>query len=138
MIVYRTLNYLPLVALRVGGQVTLWMAIVATLIGDLNHSKPRISWGSLRYLINSPRMHVLHHDMVLHGGHGQNFGVIFSVWDWLFGTAYRPEDQEQPDKLGFENVDTYPRSIVKRFAYPFWKSGRIHQEHTKIPRESKK
>ena len=47
VIVYRTLNYLPLVALRVGGQVTLWMAIVATLIGDLNHSKPRISWGGL-------------------------------------------------------------------------------------------
>ena len=129
VIVYRTLSYLPLVLLRVDGQVILWVAILGTLIGHLNHSNLRISWGPLRYLINSSRMHVWHHDLVLHGGHGQNFGVIFSVWDWLFGTAYWPEDQEQPDKLGFEDMDVYPKSIVGRFVYPFWKPKPLPRRH---------
>lgn len=134
VIVYRTLSYLPLVMLRVDGQVILWVAIVGTLIGHLNHSNLRISWGPFRYLINSPRMHVWHHDVILHGGHGQNFGVIFSVWDWLFGTAYWPDDQEQPDELGFEDMDIYPRSIVGRLVYPFWKPRKIHHEDTPRPR----
>ena len=121
VVVYRTLSYLPLVLLGVDGRAILWMAIVGTLIGHLNHSNLRISWGPLRYLINSPRMHVWHHDEVLHGGHGQNFGVVLSVWDWIFGTAYFPEDREQPEKLGFKGLDRYPRSILKRLVYPFWK-----------------
>lgn len=121
VIVYRTLSYLPLVLLGVDGRVILWVAIVGTLIGHLNHSNLRISWGPLKYVLNSSRMHVWHHDTVLHGRHGQNFGVILSVWDWIFGTAYWPEDEEQPAELGFAGMDRYPKSLVGRIVYPFWK-----------------
>jgi sterol desaturase/sphingolipid hydroxylase (fatty acid hydroxylase superfamily) len=133
VVVYRMLTYLPLVMLDVSGQVILWVAIVGTLIGHLNHSNIRISWGPLKYVLNSSRMHAWHHDEVLHGGHGQNFGVILSVWDWVFGTAYLPDDREQPDRLGFEGFDAYPRSLVGRLVYPFWKSkaGTRSREDTK-------
>lgn len=30
----------------------------STLVGHLNHSNVPISWGPLRYVINSPKMHV--------------------------------------------------------------------------------
>lgn len=66
-VIYKTFTYLPLVMLGVNGTVILWIAIVSTLIGHLNHSNLRIDWGILRYIINSPRMHVWHHDIVLHG-----------------------------------------------------------------------
>jgi len=105
-----------LILLGVDSRVILWVAIVGTLIGHLNHSNLRISWGPLRYVINSPRMHVWHHDVIVRGGHGQNFGVVLSLWDWLFGTAYMPEDQ--PDRLGFEGMDRYPSGLFARLTYP--------------------
>jgi len=128
VVVYRTLGYFPLVLLDVDSRVILWVAIVGTLIGHLNHSNVRISWGPLKYILNSSRMHVWHHDVVLHGGYGQNFGVIFSVWDWLFGTAYWPQDEERPERLGFQDMGTYPESLIGRFVYPFWRTKRAASE----------
>ena len=118
VVVYKTLSYLPLVLLGIDGQVILWVAIVGTLIGHLNHSNLNISWGPLRYLFNSPRMHVWHHDVVLHHGHGQNFGIVLSVWDWLFGTAYWPDDEDQPERIGFAGMEAYPKSLWGRLVYP--------------------
>ena len=125
IVVYKTLTYFPLVALGVNGTVILWIAIVTTVIGDLNHSNLNITWGPLRYIINSPRMHVWHHMYAFPEGRerGVNFGVVLSVWDWLFGTVYWPSPEQvreqQPDKLGFPDMDEYPRSFLGRLIYPF-------------------
>jgi len=121
IVVYKGLTYLPLVVLGVDGRVILWMAIFSTLIGHLNHSNLRISWGPLFYVFNSARFHVWHHDIILRGQAGQNFGVIFSAWDWLLGTAYMPKDKEQPDALGFEKMDEYPDGLLRRLVYPLMK-----------------
>jgi sterol desaturase/sphingolipid hydroxylase (fatty acid hydroxylase superfamily) len=118
IVVYKSLTYLPLVMLGVNGQVILWIAVVTTLIGHLNHANLKIDWGILRYVINSPRMHVWHHDVVLHGKYGQNYAIVFSLWDWLFGTAYLPKDQEQPQRLGFKNMEKFPAGLLPRLIYP--------------------
>ncbi len=120
IVVYKSLTYLPLVMLGVDGRVILWIAVVSTLIGHMNHSNLKISWGPLRYLINSPRMHVWHHDVILRGEHGKNYGIVFSLWDWLFGTAYMPPEG-QPQKLGFESMEKFPRGLLPRLIYPLWK-----------------
>jgi len=120
IVVYRSLTYLPLVMLGVDGAVILWMAGFSTLIGHLNHANLRISWGPLRYLFNSARMHVWHHDVAMHGKGGQNFAIIFSTWDWLFGTVYWPDDEEQPEELGFGGMEVFPRGLIGRLLYPFW------------------
>lgn len=122
IVVYKSLTFLPLVMLGVNGEVILWIAIVSTLIGHLNHSNLNFNWGPLRYVINSPRMHVWHHDVVLHGRSGQNFGVVFCLWDWLFGTAYLPADKAQPEKLGFVSMDQFPRALWRRLIYPMLKN----------------
>ena len=122
IVVYQGLTYLPLIILGVNGQVILWVAIVGTLIGHLNHSNLNFEWGPLARLINSPRFHVWHHDIVLHGSKGQNFAIIFSLRDWLFGTAYRPVE-DQPDRLGFTGMESYPESLPARLIYPLWKRG---------------
>lgn len=122
--VYQGLTYFPMVVLGVDGKVILAIAIVATLIGHLNHSNLYISWGPLRYLINSPRMHVWHHAKEWPKEHrsGVNFGILLSVWDWLFGTAWWPstseEPSQQPAQLGFDQIETFPRGLVGRFFYP--------------------
>jgi len=88
--------------------------------GHLNHSNLKISWGPLRYVLNSSRMHVWHHDFELHHRYGQNFGVVFSLWDWLLGTAYLPQEPEEPQRLGFRDMDAFPRGLAARLAFPLW------------------
>ena len=118
IVVYRAITFLPLVFLGADWTVLLATGVFTMTISNLNHANVNISWGPLRYVLNSPRMHVWHHDLVKHGRFGQNYGIVFSAWDWLFGTAYWPDDQENPKKLGFKGMATYPRSVIGRLAYP--------------------
>jgi sterol desaturase/sphingolipid hydroxylase (fatty acid hydroxylase superfamily) len=115
-IVYKTLLYAPMAALGATDGVLQAMAVTSTVIGHLNHANLNISWGPLRYVVNSPRLHVWHHDMVQHFKGGQNFAVIFSAWDWIFRTAYMPPGQ--PERLGFAGMEAYPSSLAGRFFYP--------------------
>ena len=125
IVVYHTLTYLPLVVLGVEGRVILWIAIFGTVIGHLNHSNLNLTWGPLRYVLNSPRMHIWHHDHDPPAEHpqGVNFGISLSVWDWVFGTAWWPSREDaptqQPARLGFAGLKRFPRSLLGRMAYPF-------------------
>ena len=121
VVVYKMLTYLPLVILGIDWRVMLGIAVFGTFMQDLNHANIRASWGPLRYLFNSPMMHVWHHDVELHGRGGQNFGIVLSVWDWWFGTVYWPKDADQPARLGFADMDRYPRRLFPRFFYPLSK-----------------
>ncbi len=115
--VYWFVTSLPIAALGViDGRVWMAVAVFSTLIGHLNHSNLPISWGPLRYVFNSPKMHVWHHDRLVRGQSGRNFGVVFSLWDWLFGTAEMPEGQ--PERLGFEGLESFPKSLAGRFFWP--------------------
>lgn len=124
VVVYQALTYLPLVVLGVDSRVVLWIAILTTAIGHLNHSNLNVSWGPLRYLINSARMHVWHHDREWPADRprGVNFGISLSVWDWLFGTAWWPSPEDaptqQPRRLGFDGLEQFPRDLLSRFFYP--------------------
>lgn len=120
IVVYRGVTYFPLFLLGVNSQVILWIAVFGTLIGHLNHSNLNLNWGPLRYVLNSPRMHVWHHDLILHQKSGQNFGIIFSLWDFLLGTAYFPP-QGQPARLGFAGMEQFPKGLLPRLIYPFWR-----------------
>ena len=118
VVVYKTLSYLPLVIFGVDGNVILVIAVIGTLMQDLNHANMPISWGPLRYVFNSPKMHIWHHDVEMHGKGGQNFGIVLSVWDWLFGTVYWPQDQEKPKHIGFAGMEDYPQGLLGRFFWP--------------------
>ena len=120
IVIYRGLTYLPLVLLGIDNQVILWVAVVGTLIGHINHANLDFGWGPLFKLINSPRFHVWHHDVVVHGRGGQNFAIIFSIWDWLFATAYRAPTP-QPAHLGFLGMERFPQGLAGRLLYPFWR-----------------
>lgn len=124
IVVYQGITYLPLVILGVRGNIILTIAVVSTLVGHLNHSNLNISWGPLRLLVNSPRMHVWHHDMEWPADRprGVNFGIVLSAWDWIFGTAYWPSravaPEQQPGRLGFPGIAAYPRTLLARFFFP--------------------
>ena len=50
------------------------VAVVSTVWGDLNHANLNVGLGPLGYVLNSPRMHLWHHDQSDEGGAAKNFG----------------------------------------------------------------
>ncbi len=53
---------------------------------NLRHSHVRMPyWHPLEFLFISPLQHQVHHS-VLSEHHNRNFGSMFAIWDWIFGT----------------------------------------------------
>ncbi len=67
----------------------------------------------MRFLFNSPEMHIWHHSYELPEDrrHGINFGLTLAIWDYLFGTAYLPHDGRDI-RLGFPGVEHFPKGFI--------------------------
>jgi sterol desaturase/sphingolipid hydroxylase (fatty acid hydroxylase superfamily) len=118
-IVYDGLKYLILVPLGVAPQVLLWLAIFGTFWGFYTHANLRISLGPLRYVFNSPQMHIWHHAKNDPATPFLcNFGINLSIWDYLFRTAYQPADREAPNAVGFDGDENYPRDAIRQELWP--------------------
>jgi sterol desaturase/sphingolipid hydroxylase (fatty acid hydroxylase superfamily) len=118
-VLYNVVKYLPLALLGARWEAILATAVISTAIGHLNHSNLNISWGPLRYVLNSPRMHIWHHEKKLRGRAGVNFAVVLSLWDWLLRTAYMPRQALQPEAIGFGGQEKVPEGLLARFLVPF-------------------
>lgn len=62
-------------------------------LDPLKHSHFPISLGWFDRVFISPHMHQLHHSK-REPHWDKNFGTNLSIYDWLFGTAYKPEKNE--------------------------------------------
>ena len=65
---------------------------------NLRHSHVWLSWGDGRIgqamsrVFISPAMHQIHHDPKRMN---YNFGEVFALWDWMFGTLHVPKKYEE-------------------------------------------
>jgi sterol desaturase/sphingolipid hydroxylase (fatty acid hydroxylase superfamily) len=60
---------------------------------NLRHTHYWVSFGPLDRILVSPAMHQIHHS--LDEKHwDKNMGLVFSIWDQMFGTAYIPKERE--------------------------------------------
>ena len=116
-VVYRTLEYIPLAMIGFGIQQFYLVHMVALTIGHFNHANIRLHLGPLRYLFNSPQMHIWHHMKKFPRGCGINFGLSLSVWDWLLGTAYWPKSGRDIE-LGFADVEEFPDHFGEQMIEP--------------------
>jgi sterol desaturase/sphingolipid hydroxylase (fatty acid hydroxylase superfamily) len=120
-IVYKTLQYIPLAMIGFGLDDFFIIHIIAVAIGHLNHANVGIGWGPLKYILNSPKMHIWHHAMEIpKDSYGVNFGLSLSIWDYIFGTAYMPKDGRDTP-LGFPKLSQFPKTFFKQIIYPFKK-----------------
>ncbi len=117
ILVYNSLLYAPSALLGVQGEVGLAVGVFDTLIGHFAHAN--LSWriGWLKYVLNSPEMHLWHHNHPDCGPMNRNFALTLSVWDWMFGTAHVPA--HDPARLGFEGVERFPAELPGQWAAPF-------------------
>lgn len=119
-VVYKSLQWLPLALLNVPGDVLMAIAVVGTCWGHFNHSNINLSLGPMSYVFNNPTMHLWHHDVSSEGGVAKNFGIVLSLWDWLFGTVFWPKDRN-PALLGYPEMEPMPQSFVGEVLWPIWR-----------------
>jgi len=119
-VVYKSLQYIPLALIGFGLDDFFLAHVVALAIGHLNHANLRLPIGPLRYVFNTPQMHIWHHARVVPGGHryGVNYGLSLSLWDYLFGTACIPSDGRNVE-LGFDDVERFPATFVGQITHGF-------------------
>jgi sterol desaturase/sphingolipid hydroxylase (fatty acid hydroxylase superfamily) len=121
---YKPLKTL-VVLIMVGGEPNdaYLIHFISIAIGHLNHANIRITWGPLKYVLNNSVMHLWHHAKALPSDrrYGVNFGISLSLWDYLFGTNYIPEERGDIE-LGFKNDEKFPiDNLPKQLIYPIGK-----------------
>jgi sterol desaturase/sphingolipid hydroxylase (fatty acid hydroxylase superfamily) len=127
-IVYKFIQYVPLAMLGFGLVEFFIVDAFALAVGHFNHSNFKINLGPLKYVFNSPQMHIWHHAKELPKDRkmGVNFGLTLSIWDYLFKTAYIPHDGRDIE-LGFDDEHEFPQNFIKQELYPFVKNERTRK-----------
>lgn len=90
---------------------------------NLRHSHIWISFGPrLSYLFVSPAMHQVHHSIAPRH-YNKNYGEVFALWDWMFGSIYVPREREELvfgliDEGGVHRVQPH-RNLREAYVGPF-------------------
>ena len=123
IVVYKSLQWLPLAWLDASSGAVFAVAVVTTAWGDFNHANVDVGLGPLGWVLNSPRMHLWHHDQSSEGGAAKNFGIVLSLWDFLFGTAYWPRERS-PEQLGYPGMAEMPQTLHGQALWPLARVGK--------------
>ena len=110
-------QYLPLFALGIPAHAFATYAIFTGVYGQLQHSNIDVRTGRLRWLFSTPELHRWHHSTVPAEGNN-NYGAIFSVWDWLFGTLFFPRDRSFTGPVGIADRPDFPTGWLGQLASP--------------------
>jgi len=97
IIINQTIEFAPIILLGANPIIVPIKALIDAMWGMFIHSNIDVSLGKFKKIINGPEMHQWHHadyNQVFFA----NFSTKFSVWDWLFRTAYLPD--YKPEKYG--------------------------------------
>ena len=120
-IVYRLLEYIPLSLLGLEFGDFFIVHCIALTIGHFNHANFTMPLGPLKYIFNNPEMHIWHHAREMPFAYGCNFGLSLSIWDYLFKTAYIPQNGRDVE-LGFPGDETFPKGFMGQVVYPMNKN----------------
>jgi sterol desaturase/sphingolipid hydroxylase (fatty acid hydroxylase superfamily) len=112
----RTIYLLPLLVIGPSDAAVLIWSAVDVFFGMFGHAN--VSWriGPLIYVFVGPEMHRWHHALDRERHHC-NFGNNFSIFDWIFGTAYLSE--ERPASYGVDDPNYPTENLLKQWIYAF-------------------
>ena len=102
---------------------------------NLRHSHVWLSYGRvLEHILISPAQHHVHHS-IERKHYNKNYGEVFAIWDWMFGTLYVPESYE---KLSFglsnhkgERIEQPYPNLRSALLHPFADSWRALKKGTR-------
>lgn len=117
IMINQTVEFLPIVLLA-SPEVAIIKGCVDAVWGMYLHSNINVRSGVLQYVFNGPEMHRWHHATDAEA-HNKNFSTKIALWDWIFGTAYRP-DNKKPSGYGLGQP--FPENYVAQHLYAFRRS----------------
>jgi len=85
---------------------------ISIAIGHINHANVGWDYGPFKYIFNNPKMHIWHHakELPKNRRYGVNFGISFSIWDYIFRKNYIPSSGRDIT-LGFDGIEKYPKGF---------------------------
>ncbi len=103
---YRFVYFIPLALCGFKGIDVMFIYAATQIYGILIHTKTVGKLGFLEYFLSTPSHHRVHHGsnvMYL----DKNMGMVLIIWDKMFGT-FAKEDENEPVVFGLtENIKTY-------------------------------
>jgi sterol desaturase/sphingolipid hydroxylase (fatty acid hydroxylase superfamily) len=99
-----------------GIQTRQWLPLTVIMTGlqALQHAELDWRYGWFERLVVSPAFHAIHHSPDPRH-YTRNFGQMFSLWDFLFGTAL---EDARPARYGVAGLDMAER-VPDQLAAPF-------------------
>jgi len=109
---YRFAYFIPLSLIGFDGKDIMFMYSATQIYGIIIHTKYINKLGFLEWFMSTPSHHRVHHAsnaMYL----DKNMGMVFIIWDRLFGT-FVPEDEKEKVRYGLtENLSSrHPANVV--------------------------
>ena len=116
IIINQTIEFAPIILLGANPVVVPIKALIDAMFGMFIHANVKVNMGKLKYLINSPQLHLWHHANYQEVFHA-NFATKLSVWDYLFGTVYDPGHApgNKPENWGL--YYDYPKDYFLQHAF---------------------
>jgi len=103
---YRFIYFIPLALLGFRGVDIMFIYAATQIYGILIHTKTVDKLGVFEYFLSTPSHHRVHHASNVKYL-DKNMGMVFIIWDKMFGTFVK-EDENEPVVYGLtENIRTY-------------------------------
>jgi len=115
ILVNQTVEFMPIVILGAHPEVVAYKGVISAVWGMYIHSNLDVHTGALQWFINGPEMHRWHH--TTGKGRNRNFSTKLAIWDWIFGTAYFPQQPSKASEYGLRIP--FPERYVGQFLAAF-------------------
>ena len=150
---YRFIYFIPLALLGFKGIDIMFIYSATQIYGILIHTKTVHKLGFLEYFMSTPSHHRVHHASNARYL-DKNMGMVFIIWDKLFGTFVAEDEKEKVIYGLTENIKTHhpikmvfhewiniakdlkkPSNIKAKFMYVFGPPGWSHDGSKKTSRQ---
>ena len=115
ILINQTIEYAPITLLGAHPDVAVMKGMLDAAWGMFIHSNIRVRMGALQYVLNGPELHRWHHACDFEREH--NFATKIALWDWLFGTAYRPGVSAK--RFGLWGDPWFPKGFFAQHLWAF-------------------
>jgi sterol desaturase/sphingolipid hydroxylase (fatty acid hydroxylase superfamily) len=116
IIINQTIEFAPIVILGAHPEVIPIKALLDAMFGMFIHANVNVRFGKLKRFLNTPELHLWHHANYREVFHA-NFSTKFSVWDYLFGTAYDPGTKPGNLRENWGLYYEYPKDYFLQHAF---------------------
>jgi sterol desaturase/sphingolipid hydroxylase (fatty acid hydroxylase superfamily) len=116
IIINQTIEFAPIVILGADPAVIPIKALLDAMFGMFIHANVNVKFGKLKYVLNSPELHLWHHANYKEVFHA-NFSTKFSIWDYLFGTMYDPGHKPGDKRENWGLYYDYPKDYFLQHAF---------------------